>query len=78
MRIFIKRGLILGVSKNKKQRPYSYDIEKRGGFLLEEGEGEMVYPYENLFHKRKNVKMKLESLLIYNKYKFIVKEFKNR
>ena len=75
MRIFIKRGLILGVSKNKKRRPYSYDIEKREGFLLEEGEGEMMYPYENLFHKRKNVKMKLESLLIYNKYKFIVDFF---
>ena len=75
MRIFIKRGLILGVSKNKNLRPYSYDMEKRGGFLLEEGEGEMMYPYENLFHKRKNVKMKLESLLIYNKYKFIVDFF---
>ena len=64
MKIFIKRGLILGVSKNKNLRPYSYDMEKKGGFLLEEGEGEMMYPYENLFHKRKNVKMKLESLLI--------------
>jgi len=75
MKIFIKRGLILGVSKNKNQRPYSYDMEKRGGFLLEEGEGELMYPYENLFHKRKNVKMKLDNLLIYNKYKFIVDYF---
>ena len=75
MKIFIKRGLILGVSKNKNLRPYSYDMEKRGGFLLEEGEGEMMYPYENLFHKRKNVKMKFETLLIYNKYKFIVNYF---
>ena len=75
MKIFIKRGLFLGISKNKKQRPYSFDIEKRGGLLLEEGEGDMIYPYENLNYKRKKSSMKLNTLLIHNKYKFIVNFF---
>ena len=71
-KIFEKRSLFSGIPKNQKQRPYSSSNEKRDGFILEEGDGEMPYPYEHLINKRKNAKMKLSTLLIYNKYKFIV------
>ena len=70
LKLFFKRSLFLGISKNNKQRPHSYNIGKRLGYLLEEGEGEMIYPYANFINKKKNPKMKLNDLLIFNKYKF--------
>ena len=75
LKLFLKRGLILGLSKNIKKRAYSHNVEKRGGYLFEEGEGDINYPYGNLIFKRKNSKMKLNTLLILNKYKFIVDYF---
>ena len=70
LKLFFKRSLFLGISNIRKKRPHSNNIEKRYGYLLEEGEGEMPYPYVNLINKRKIPKMKLNDLLILNKYKF--------
>ena len=74
-KIFNRRSLFLGISKNKNQRSNSSNHDKRDGFILEEGDGEMPYPYRNLIYKRKNSKMKLNILLINNRYKFIVNYF---
>ena len=71
LKLFLKRSLFSGVSKSK-QRPYSYNIEKRKGYLLDEGEGEIFYPYENLLYKRNSSRKKLNALMIFNKYKFCV------
>ena len=70
--LFLKRGLILGSSKTGKKRPYSHNIDTKNEILFEEGEGDIPYPYGKLIYKRKNSKMKLDTLLILNKYKFIV------
>ena len=72
LKLLYKRSLFLGIPNTKKHRPNSHKIEKKGGYVLEEGEGDLKYPYGKLIYKRKNSKMKLNTLLIYNKYKFIV------